>query len=227
MANLAKFEFVPLDISGKNYLSWVVDAKMHLNAMGLENTIVEKNKTTIQNRVKAMIFLRHHLDESLKIEYLTQYREKGFKKYSELISCLLVAEQNNELLMKNRESRPTGSSPFPETNAINFSNFGRGRGRNHGRGRGRDIENLCFRCDSKGHWSRICRTPKHLVELYQASLKKKNESVEANFTNSINNFDNDNDTNDTDITHLDVANFFEHPEDKIDHLIGNENIQRN
>ncbi|PIM97087.1 hypothetical protein CDL12_30450 [Handroanthus impetiginosus] len=182
-----------------------------------------------------------------------QYREKGFKKYSKLISCLL--------------SRPTGSSPFPEANATNFSNSGCGRGRSHGRGRGRgrynyrnydngnhgsfyhkskqslqkkgdfgekrlekfskDIENLCFRCGSKGHWSRICRTPKHLVELYQGSLKKKNKNVETNFTNSINNFDNDNDTNDIDIAHLDVADFFEHSEDKIDHLIGNANVQRN
>ena len=33
-----------------------------------------------------------------------QYRERGFKKYSELISCLLVAEQNNEFLMKNHKS---------------------------------------------------------------------------------------------------------------------------
>ena len=46
-----------------------------------------------------------------------KYREKGFRKYSELISCLLVAEQNNELLMKNHEARPTGSAPFPEVNA--------------------------------------------------------------------------------------------------------------
>ena len=29
-----------------------------------------------------------------------QYRERKFTKYSELISCLLVAEQNNELLLK-------------------------------------------------------------------------------------------------------------------------------
>jgi hypothetical protein len=40
-----------------------------------------------------------------------QYREKGFKKYSELISCLLVAKQNNEFLMKNHETRPSGSNP--------------------------------------------------------------------------------------------------------------------
>lgn len=31
-----------------------------------------------------------------------------------------------------------------------------------------------------GHWSRTCRTPKHLVELYQASLKEKDKNVEAN-----------------------------------------------
>ena len=51
----------------------------------------------------------------------TQYREKGFKKYSELISCILVAKQNNELLMKNHEYRPTGSAPFPEANVTLYS----------------------------------------------------------------------------------------------------------
>nr|XP_009612804.1 uncharacterized protein LOC104106041 [Nicotiana tomentosiformis] len=45
-----------------------------------------------------------------------QYHEKGFKKYSELISCLLVTEQHNALLMKNHEAHPTGSAPFPEAN---------------------------------------------------------------------------------------------------------------
>ena len=38
-----------------------------------------------------------------------QYRERRFTKYSKLISCLLIAEQNNELLMKNHQSRPTRS----------------------------------------------------------------------------------------------------------------------
>ena len=39
MLNLAKFEFVALDISGKNYLSWVLDAEIHLDAMNIRNTI--------------------------------------------------------------------------------------------------------------------------------------------------------------------------------------------
>ena len=34
----------------------------------------------------------------------------------------------------------------------------------------------------KGHWSRTCRTPKHLVDLYQASIKAKGKEIEMNFT---------------------------------------------
>ncbi|KAK4265420.1 hypothetical protein QN277_026475 [Acacia crassicarpa] len=116
-----------------------------------------------------MIFLRHHLHKSLKMEYLTvkdplvlrnnikercdyqkmQYREKGFKKYAELISCLLVVEQNNELLLKNYKSRPTSSTPFPEVNVVTnefFSSRGRGckGGYKRGRGRGRGRSNYRY-----------------------------------------------------------------------------------
>ena len=66
-----------------------------------------------------------------------QYREMGFKKYSELISHLLVAEQHNDLLMKNHESRPTGSMPFPEVNTTNFHQSRREKGRGPSRGRDR------------------------------------------------------------------------------------------
>ena len=61
-----------------------------------------------------------------------QYRERRFTEYSQLISCLLVAEQNNELLMKNHQSRPIGSETFPEVNAISSQNYGRERGRGRG-----------------------------------------------------------------------------------------------
>ena len=71
MSNLAKLEFVALDITGKNFLSWILDAEIHLDANGLGNTIKEKNTTSIQEKAKAMIFLRRHLHEGLKAEYLT------------------------------------------------------------------------------------------------------------------------------------------------------------
>jgi len=86
-----------------------------------------------------------------------QYREKGFKKYSELISCFLVAEQNNELLMKNHESCPTGIAPFPKVNVATHDHYnhrqthGRGRGCNHGRGNnhGHGRGHGCGRGDNK------------------------------------------------------------------------------
>ncbi|KAJ9539332.1 hypothetical protein OSB04_032065 [Centaurea solstitialis] len=224
MSNLAKLEFLALDITGKNYLSWVLDAEIHLDAKGLGKTIKEGNQESIQDRAKAMIFLRHHLHEALKTEYLTikdplilwknlrdrydhqrtvilpkaryewvhlrfqdfksvsEYNsamfritsqltlcgekitdeEMGFKKYCDLILCLLVAEQNNELLMKNHETRPTGTDPFPEANVATYNDGitsskcvqlsliyycisnpynvqreNNGRGRGHGKFRGR------------------------------------------------------------------------------------------
>ena len=71
MANLAKLEFVALDITGKNYLSWILDAEIHLEANALEETIKDGNNASNQDKAKAMIFLRHHLHEGLKAEYLT------------------------------------------------------------------------------------------------------------------------------------------------------------
>ncbi|CAN0897762.1 hypothetical protein LINGRAHAP2_LOCUS19306 [Linum grandiflorum] len=328
MSNISKLEFVALEVSGKNYLSWVLDAEIHLQAKGLGETIIDDNATSAQDKAKALIFIRHHLDEGLKNEYLTvkdplvlwnnlkerydhqktvilhrarddwvhlrlqdfksvseynsalfkissqlllcgekitdkemlektfstfhasnvvlqqQYREKGFTKYSELISCLLVAEQNNDLLLKNHQSRPTGTAPFSEANATNSHNFARYRGRYHGRGsghgrnighgRGRgygrsrfqrfnnssrppfkreermnkdrggssntQLQNTCTRCGGD-HWARSCRTPRHLVDLYQVSRQEKR--VETNMVIEGNNFDHGR----FDATHLDVADF--------------------
>ncbi|PIN21177.1 hypothetical protein CDL12_06118 [Handroanthus impetiginosus] len=70
MSNLMKLEFAALDITGKNYLSWVLDAEIHLDAKGLGNTIIKENEASKQDKAKAMIFLHHHLDKGLKTEYL-------------------------------------------------------------------------------------------------------------------------------------------------------------
>ena len=71
MSNIIKLEFVALEISSKNYLEWIPDAEIHLDAMNLRNTIIEGNSTSLQDHAKAIIFLRHHLHESLKADYLT------------------------------------------------------------------------------------------------------------------------------------------------------------
>ncbi|CAN1215636.1 hypothetical protein LINPERPRIM_LOCUS309, partial [Linum perenne] len=69
-----------------------------------------------------------------------QYRKKGFTKYLQLISCILVAEQNNDLLLKNHQSRPTGTAPYLEVNVTTYDqNIDRYRGRDRSNGRNHDI----------------------------------------------------------------------------------------
>ncbi|KAM3376100.1 hypothetical protein P3S68_014814 [Capsicum galapagoense] len=141
--------------------------------------------------------------------------------------------------MKNYENQPTEFAPFSEVNDVHAFNARRGKGHSPGRGRGRSRDDqernpvlgfnnssnkkrknekreavTYFRCGRKGHYSRDCRALKHLVDLYQASLKKKKRNPEANFLSK----------NNVDITCLDVADFFEHPERKIDHLIGDGSV---
>nr|XP_009600255.1 uncharacterized protein LOC104095764 [Nicotiana tomentosiformis] len=169
MSNLSKLEFVALDIVGKNYLSWVLDAEIHLDAKGLGNTIIQENEASNQDKAKAMIFLRHHLHEGLKTEYLTVKDPLELwinlkDRYDHLKLTVLpktryewihlrlqdfkIVKKNNTLLMKNHEARPTGSTPFPEVNVVaaydkseRKQNNYRGRGYGHRRGRGRGRNN--------------------------------------------------------------------------------------
>ena len=67
-----------------------------------------------------------------------QYRERQFTKYYELIACLLVAEKNNELLLENHQSRPTGSKAFPEANATIASPHSNRQGHKNGLTWGKD-----------------------------------------------------------------------------------------
>ena len=47
MSNLTKLEFVALDITGKNYLSWTLDAEIYLDAMNLGVAIKEGNQASL------------------------------------------------------------------------------------------------------------------------------------------------------------------------------------
>ena len=58
-------------MSRSNYISWNLDVELHLNAGNLGKTIEADNNESNDNRSKAMIFIWHSLDDSLKYEYLT------------------------------------------------------------------------------------------------------------------------------------------------------------
>ncbi|KAK9683922.1 hypothetical protein RND81_10G175100 [Saponaria officinalis] len=291
MAHIAKRDFEVLDVSGQKYPQWKDDIVAHLGAMGLEHTIEEGSWATHQEKHKAHIFIRHHMSEALKNEYIRvrdpnnllkhlevrfghhhdvllprlreewknlrfqnftsvneynsalfqlcsqleycgeevfdfakldktfstmggpnlhyarQLRQDKFTKFTDLIAVLLLSEQHDKILLKNDNIRPSGSTAIPEANAI--AKFGHGRWNNKrgcgkGRGRGPDRKynnfkkprfekkfthqervskpkGACLKCGLNGHWARACRTPKHFVDLYQASIKHGNKGPEAHF----------------------------------------------
>ena len=47
---------------------WILDSQIHVDAMNLGAAIKEGNKSSMQDCVKALIFLWHHLHEDLKSE---------------------------------------------------------------------------------------------------------------------------------------------------------------
>ncbi|XP_026399533.1 uncharacterized protein LOC113295406 [Papaver somniferum] len=84
-----------------------------------------------------------------------QYRERQFKKYSEIISCLLVAEQNNELLLKNHQSHPAGSIVAPEMNATESrGNTTESREKGHGRWLGPKKPNNKMKAGNNSHYQK-------------------------------------------------------------------------
>ena len=142
-----------------------------------------------------------------------QYRQRQFSTYSDLISVILTAEQTNELLLKNHDLRPAGSKALPKAHVNSEKiighfkdykcrqeynprrggrKFNRPRKSNFGPNHDKEKkpkkvtnESICHRCGMTRHWSRTCRTPKHFVDLYKASLKNtgkrgKSHAIEIN-----------------------------------------------
>ncbi|KAL0332827.1 UNVERIFIED_CONTAM: hypothetical protein Scaly_2184200 [Sesamum calycinum] len=149
MANLTKLDFIALDVSGTNYLSWVLDAELHLASNKLGETVKENTTASEQDCAKAMILLRHHLHESLKSQYLTV--KSPFQLWKSLKDRFDHQKTKRiiNFLLNNHHTRPTGSKPLPENSAAlpeaNATSSRKGSGRYHGspqghsygRGRGR------------------------------------------------------------------------------------------
>ncbi|XP_059302209.1 uncharacterized protein LOC132054173 [Lycium ferocissimum] len=213
MANLTKLEFVAHNVSSKNYLSWVLDAEIHLDAMGFGDTIKDKYKASKQDCAKAMIFLRHHLDEILKIEYLTIKDPLiSWNNLKERITSQLKLYGDT---ISDSDIFGKAFSTFHVSNVLLQKGCGctHGRGRGHGRGQNSSL-GANYSSKKKHHQKGNKKKDEKCEVAETKSLKKKEKNPEANFISE----------DQVDITHLDVANFFEHLEGKIDHLIGDGSI---
>jgi hypothetical protein len=125
-----------------------------------------------------------------------QYRAQNYQHYVDLIRDLLQAEKHDELTIKNHHQRHVGAAPLPEihhnekkASASKDPNPKKNcRSARHRRNRrknrklsksmkkdgasskGNNVQ--CKACGAFKHTTEKCRTPKHLVALYQKSLGK-------------------------------------------------------
>jgi hypothetical protein len=127
-----------------------------------------------------------------------QYRTKNYETYPYLVHDLLQAEKQDKLTLRNHHQCFVGSAPLPEIHynvkgsekgdgpenpQKKFAKFKKGKriGRNmknraksQGKGKGKAF--TCHKCGGQNHFASKCRTPKHLVELYQKSIKESNNN---------------------------------------------------
>nr|GMD52740.1 uncharacterized protein LOC109192458 [Ipomoea batatas] len=143
MSNLTNLEFVGLDISGKNYLSW------------------GRGRGRSRKRGHGK-YRGYNLGNRQNRHGVYNFKNKSYHRKWEGASA-------------KHDKEKCGNNP-------------------------KNVESICYRCGMNGHWEHTCRTVRHLVDLYQASLKDKGKTIESN-----NVFIDD----DFDIPHLDVEDFLE------------------
>ncbi|KAL6661794.1 hypothetical protein ACP70R_001178 [Stipagrostis hirtigluma subsp. patula] len=146
-----------------------------------------------------------------KLTYISrQYKKDNYKKYVDLSNAMQQNQGEDETIMQNHLSRPTGTVATLEENATSFKN----KKDIKGKGSQKDSNGMApkannfkkkewkskkktpqgpkygeqdqeyYRCGMRGHWSRICKTPKHIVEMYQELQGKLKRMHEANYLES-------------------------------------------
>ena len=104
MDNISKKEFAELALDGRNYLTWAMNVKINLAARNLISTITTpaQDAPTIPEAAKfaSLHFIRHHLDPTLKEEYMMEENPKNLwdslkERYDQQRSVMLPKRKEN------------------------------------------------------------------------------------------------------------------------------------
>jgi hypothetical protein len=123
-----------------------------------------------------------------------QYWARNYQHYADLIRDLLQTEKHDELTIKNHHQCRVEAAPLTEIHHnekkasasidLNPKKNGRSARRRHNKQKNRKLSKMikndgfsskgnnvqCKACKAFKHTTKKCRTPKHLVALYQKSL---------------------------------------------------------
>ncbi|KAL8141066.1 hypothetical protein V2J09_007087 [Rumex salicifolius] len=106
-----------------------------------------KNISEYNSKMCRIVSTLRRYGEIVKEEDMLEKAFSTFHASNLLHTCLILAEENNQLLLHNHQNHPAGSAPIPDQSQVvpkaNATSYQRGRWRGQGRGHYRN-------CGGKG-----------------------------------------------------------------------------
>ncbi|XP_066162157.1 uncharacterized protein [Oryza sativa Japonica Group] len=190
---MATKEFDELALDGTNYPIWASDIKINFASRGILNTIEEPNEgdPAIEPRKlnTTLFLLRLYIHKDLKHEYMLETSPlnlwKALKEHYDQQKELIWPKANYEWVhLRLQDFKTVAEYNHAVHNICSRLKF---KGRKKGKGKGKAPQphsngnKHCNWCGSDTHVAKDCRIPKHLVLLYQKSLKDKKSSENLRF----------------------------------------------
>ena len=70
MSRFEPSDYAALNLSGDNYLEWVMNTSVALKSRGLGKCIIERNDEIESEKLRAITIMSHHLSEELRNQCL-------------------------------------------------------------------------------------------------------------------------------------------------------------
>ncbi|GJY91160.1 uncharacterized protein Tco_0506356 [Tanacetum coccineum] len=214
---LENLTILALDISGKNYLSWRLEAETYLDAHGLGDTI-QAGKARYEwthlrledfKSVSEYNLAMHRITSTLLLcgDTITD-AEMLEKTFSTFHASNILLQQQYRAKVEVAVVDITIDDDMDENTSSHKKWQDKEKNENDGDEKEKGVTvNSCYRCGSFDHWAKPCRTPKHLVALYQKYIKNRENEMESNFVYDDRDDISDDPKHQTDETNLDDDEF--------------------
>uniref|UniRef100_A0ACD5XMP7 Uncharacterized protein n=1 Tax=Avena sativa TaxID=4498 RepID=A0ACD5XMP7_AVESA len=193
MTTIVSREFPEFTQDGLNYLTWASDVEIVLEDRCIKDALIAGTPTAPSTTIpadnaKALHFLRHHMCETLKNEYMAERSASALwtalnKRFSRLKYTIQPQAEADWIRLRFADFKTVGeynsrlhrictqAHPQEERQEVKKGPNSFNPAKQHKAGKRKARPQDCFRCGSKTHFSRQCLAPKHVVDAFKANKK--------------------------------------------------------